>query len=122
MIYPIFDVSRHGRDLHLWLRDLEECVITALAKIGIPASRESVNSGVWVGGDKICAIGIKLRRWISMHGLALNCDVDLEPFGTIVPCGIRGDYGVTSITRVLGRPVTTDEMKEPLIDAFAARF
>lgn len=122
VIYPVFDVAGRGKDLHRWLRDLEGVVIEVLGEFGIDAARLAVNSGVWIGTDKVCAIGIKLRRWVSTHGLALNCDVDLEPFGTIVPCGIRGEYGVTSISRTLERPVTVEDAKPLVIAAFARRF
>lgn len=122
VMYPVFDVSQRGKDLHRWLRDLEGIVIDALAQFGIEGSRLAVNSGVWIGENKVCAMGIKLRRWVSTHGLALNCDVDLAPFGTIVPCGIRGDFGVTSISRTLERTVTVDEAKPVVVEAFARRF
>lgn len=122
VMYPVFDVSQRGKDLHRWLRDLEGVVIDVLDEFGIEAGRLAVNSGVWVGEDKICAIGIKLRRWVSTHGLALNLDVDLEPFGTIVPCGIRGGYGVTSVSRTLERTVTVADAKPLVIAAFARRF
>lgn len=117
--YPILRLDPFDRDLHRYLRFLEECVIHTCARFGLAAGRNPVNTGVWVGNRKICAMGIKVRRWVSFHGLALNCDVDLANFGTIVPCGIRGAYGVTSLTQELGRPVTVDEARDPLVDAFA---
>ena len=122
VIYPIFDVSHRGKDLHRWLRDLEGVVIDVLADLGIEAGRLAVNSGVWIGEDKVCAIGIKLRRWVSTHGLALNLDIDLAPFATIVPCGIRGGYGVTSVSRTLERRVTVEQAKPLVVAAFARRF
>lgn len=122
VMYPVFDVSERGKDLHRWLRDLEGVIIDLLAGFGIESGRLAVNSGVWIGEDKVCAIGIKLRRWVSTHGMALNLDVDLAPFATIVPCGIRGGYGVTSVSRTLERSVTVEEAKPLVVEAFARRF
>lgn len=115
--YPIFDLQPFEKDLHRWLRFLEETVISVLRPFGLEGTRNAVNTGVWIDNRKICAIGIKVRRWVSMHGLALNCDIDLTPYGLIVPCGIKGDYGVTSISRELGRTVQVEEVKPLLIQA-----
>lgn len=120
--YPIFALEPLGKDLHRWLRELESTVIETIAAFGLVGERNSVNTGVWVGNRKICAMGIKVRRWVSMHGLALNCDPDLGAFGLIVPCGIRGDYGVTSLSQELGRMVGIDEAKPRLVEAFRRRF
>lgn len=106
--YPIFHLGHFGRDLHKWLRDLEEAVIVALASFGLEGRRFPPHTGVWVAGEKVCAIGIKVRKWTSMHGIALNCSNPLEPFGWIVPCGIEG-HGVTSLTELLGREVGVEE-------------
>ena len=114
--YPLLDLSRRGRDLHRYLRLLEEAVIGAVGALGLPGERNAVNTGVWIGNRKVCAMGIKVRRWVTMHGLALNCDTDLAPYATIVPCGVRGDYGVTSLSRELGRRVTVEEAKPVLIE------
>ena len=119
--YPIFDLNRHGRDLHKWLRDLEEAVIVLLAEYGLEGYRFPPHTGVWVKGKKICAIGIKVKRWVSMHGIALNCNNDLSVFESFVPCGIVG-YGVTSISQELGRDVGIEEVKPKLIEAFAKVF
>jgi len=119
--YPIFNVADVGRDLHRWLRDLEECVIRATETLGLSGYRFPPHTGVWVEGRKVCAIGIKVRRWVSMHGLAINCNNDLAPFDLIVPCGIR-EYGVTSLSRELGRDVPIDEVKPLLAQAFEAVF
>ncbi len=119
--YPIFDLNEIERDLHKWLRNIEEAIIVALSDFGIEARRFPPHTGVWVGDRKIAAIGIKIRKWVSMHGLALNCDNDLGPFGLIVPCGIKG-YGVTSISQELGRRVTTEEAKTRIVDAFIELF
>ena len=119
--YPIFDLRLIGQDLHRWLRDIEQAIILAIGDFGIEGRRFAPNTGVWVGDRKIAAIGIKVRKWISMHGLALNCDNDLAPFGTIVPCGIEG-YGVTSLTQEAGCRITADEAKPALIGAFESLF
>lgn len=117
VIYPIFDVARRGRDLHKWLRDLEETVIVAAREFGIEATRFPPNTGVWANGRKMAAIGIKVKRWVSMHGIALNCDNDLTPFDWIVPCGIL-DYGVTSLSAESGRRVTIEDAKPAVARAF----
>src|SRR4029079_9392769 len=116
-----FDLNRHGRDLHKWLRDLEEVVIIALAEFGLEGYRFAPHTGVWVNGKKICAIGIKVKRWVSIHGIALNCNNDLSVFDSFVPCGIVG-YGVTSISHELGRDVGMGAVKPKLIEAFAKVF
>ncbi|MCC6628388.1 MAG: lipoyl(octanoyl) transferase LipB [Chloroflexi bacterium] len=101
--YPIIDLHSRGRDIHRYLRLLEEAVIRALADVGVAASRLPPHTGVWVGEEKIAAIGVKVSRGVTLHGLALNIDPDLSHFDAIVPCGIH-DKGVTSVARVLGRP------------------
>lgn len=113
--YPLIDLAKRGRDLHRYLRSLEEAVIEVLGSLGLQGERNAANTGVWVGNRKLCAMGIKVRRWVTMHGLALNCDVDLAPYSTIVPCGVRGDYGVTSLSQELGRRVTVEEVKPLLV-------
>lgn len=119
--YPIFDVSKRGKDLHVWMRQLEEAVIQALEEFGLRGERLDVNSGVWIDQKKVCAIGIKLKRWVSMHGIAINCDLSLEPFSWFVPCGIR-THGVTSISQALNKTVTTDEFKAALTRGFEQVF
>jgi lipoate-protein ligase B len=122
VIYPIFNLNDFGKDLHKWLRDLEETIILTLNHFNLQGIREpDINTGVWVGGKKIAAIGIKVRRWVSMHGIALNCNNDLSPFATIIPCGTR-DYGVTSLTQELGREINIDEAKPTVARAFEQVF
>ena len=121
VIYPVFNVADFGRDLHRWMRDLEETIIRAIAPLGLQGKRSPVNTGVWLGEKKVAAIGVKVRRWVSMHGIALNCDNDLRPFQYIVPCGIR-THGVTSLSEELGRPVTVEEMKPAVRKAFEEVF
>ena len=119
--YPIFDVAKHGKDLHKWMRDLEQVVIQALSEFDLVGVRLDVNSGVWTNEKKICAIGIKIKRWVSMHGIAINCNTDLSPFSTIVPCGIRS-HGVTSVSQELGRVVTVEDFAPALIRGFQTVF
>lgn len=121
VIYPIFDLRRHGQDLHKWLRDLEEAIIDVCGSYGLAGVRFAVNTGVWVGDKKIAAMGIKVSKWISLHGIALNCDNDLAPFEWIVPCGITG-YGVTSLTKEVGQPVTAEMAKPRVLAAFSRVF
>lgn len=100
--YPILDLRKHGQDLHKYLRDLEEVVILTLSHYGINGYRIAGLTGVWVDEAKIAAIGIKVSRWVSMHGLAFNRDLDLTPMRRdFIPCGIR-DRGVTSLREILG--------------------
>jgi len=121
VIYPIFNLAEVGKDLHKWLRDLEQTIIKTLDSFGLKGERFPPHTGTWVGDRKIAAIGIKVRRWVSMHGIALNCDSDLEPFESIVPCGIR-DYGVTSLSQELGRKVAIEEAKPVVAMAFRRVF
>jgi lipoate-protein ligase B len=119
--YPIFDVSQHGRDLHKFLRDLEEVLIRALAEFGIEAHREAGYTGAWVGSAKIAAIGIKVTKWVSMHGFALNVCNDLRLFQTIVPCGIA-DRPVTSMQQILGHAIPMESVKQSIVKAFEEVF
>lgn len=121
VVYPIFRVSEFGRDLHKWLRNLEETILRTTSRFGIVGRRLPPHTGVWVGDRKIAAIGIKVRRWTSMHGIALNCDGDLAAFETIVPCGIEG-YGVTSLTQEVGRQVSVAHAMEAVAESFESVF
>lgn len=115
--YPILALPAPRRDLHRYVRDLEEVLIQALRTWDIDAGRVPGLTGVWVGQEKIAAIGVRVSRWVTSHGIALNVTTDLSCFGLIVPCGIA-DKGVTSIERVLGRRVEMAEAEA----AFAASF
>ena len=119
--YPILDLHPDRRDVGRYLRDLEEVLIRTLAHLGIASGRQAEGTGVWAGGAKIAALGVHLSRWVTTHGFALNVTTDLTHFDLIVPCGIR-TRGVTSIARLLGRPVTFAEVVEPLVAEFGARF
>lgn len=104
VVYPIFDLNNYYKDTHRFLRDLEEAVILTLKDLGIESGREEEYTGVWVGEKKICAIGIKVSRWITMHGLALNVNNDLSYFNKIIPCGIF-HKDVTSISSELRKEI-----------------
>ena len=119
--YPILRLDRHGRDVHRYLRDLEEVLLRCLARLGVEGRRSDGQTGVWVGDEKIAAIGVAVRRWVTYHGLAINVQPNLEHFGLIVPCGIR-DKGVTSLAKILGRPVSVAEVKGPLVECIAEVF
>ena len=116
--YPILDLHRYGRDLHRYLRQLEESLIVALHVFGIDAGRLPPHTGVWVGQEKVAAIGVKASHWITQHGFALNVDPNLTHFTGIVPCGIE-DKGVTSMRQLLGRPVPLSEV-QPVVEASMA--
>ena len=119
--YPILNLNNYYRDVHRYLRDLEEVILKTLAKFSITARRVEESTGVWVdtpsGPEKICAIGVKVTRWITMHGFALNMNANLDYFNHIIPCGIS-DKGVTSMSKILDRLV--DE--RAVIDAVDASF
>jgi lipoate-protein ligase B len=119
--YPILRLDLHGRDVHRYLRDLEEVLIRLLARFGVEAGRSEGQTGVWVGRRKVAAIGVAIRRWVTYHGFALNVCPDLGHFGLIVPCGIRGK-GVTSLEKLLGRPVSVAEVKVPLVECMVEVF
>lgn len=116
--YPILDLDQFKPDIHLYLRNIEEAVIQLCAEYGIKGERFDKYTGVWIDPGtpqerKICAIGVKTSRWITMHGFALNVNTNLEYFGNIVPCGIV-DKDVTSLQRELGRKVNMEEVKNKL--------
>ncbi|HXQ29318.1 MAG TPA: lipoyl(octanoyl) transferase LipB [Gemmatimonadales bacterium] len=99
--YPILDLARHRRDLHWYLRTLEEVLIAALAALGVSAKREPGYTGVWTAERKIASLGVHVRQWVTWHGFALNVTTELGEFARIVPCGIR-DVEMTSVARELG--------------------
>lgn len=119
--YPIIKLSDWKEDTHLYLRGLEEVIIQTCAEYGLITGRNSKHTGVWIGERKIAAIGIKISRWITMHGFAFNVNTDLNYFGGIIPCGIK-DKDVTSLQRELGREIKIDEVKSKLIENFQKFF
>lgn len=114
--YPILNLERFGKDLHKYLRNLEEVVINILKELNIDSDRKDKYTGVWIGEEKICAMGIHVKKWITTHGIALNNDIDLSLFDSIIPCGIR-DVGVTSIKK-LDIEVEMSILKEKFVDNF----
>ena len=123
--YPILDLNPDRRDVHRYVRDIEEVLIQAVASFGVPATRVPGLTGVWVGPagreEKVAAIGIRISRWITSHGFALNVSTNLAHFDFIVPCGIT-DHGVTSLERLLGRAVPMRAAEDAVVAAFAAVF
>jgi lipoyl(octanoyl) transferase len=119
--YPILDLNNYFLDIHRYLRSLEEVIIHALVGFGILAEREKDMTGVWVKGEKIAAIGVKVSRWVTMHGFALNVQTDLTKFDRIIPCGIF-HKGVTSMQRVLGQEVPIESVQKAIVDSFAGIF
>ena len=120
--YPIFDLNPDRRDVHRYVRDLEEVLIRAATWFGIDARRVPGLTGVWAGEpgreEKLAAIGVRISRWITSHGFALNVGTNLDHFNLIVPCGIA-DRGVTSLSRLLGRDVTMAEAEDAVVRGFA---
>lgn len=119
--YPIIDLKRHRRDLHWYLRQVEEALIRGLATLGIAALRREALTGVWIGDRKIASIGVHARDWVTWHGFALNVSTDLASFDLIVPCGIPGVV-MTSVERELGRDVRLSEAEDAVVRAFAGVF
>ena len=124
--YPILDLENFYRDIHKYLRDLEDVVINTLDYFNISASGNSKETGVWldVGTPeerKICAMGIKVSRWVTMHGLALNVNTNLSYFNGIIPCGIS-EKGVTSISNELNKTIKLDLVRKVLTENFLKKF
>nr|WP_254896050.1 lipoyl(octanoyl) transferase LipB [Synechococcus sp. HK05] len=120
VLYPVLNLQRHGADLHLYLRELEGVVIDLLAELGLQGARLEGLTGVWLEGQKVAAIGVGARRWISQHGLALNVDADLAGFAQVVPCGIAD----RPVGRLLQwRPeLTAGALRPLLLRCFSRRF
>jgi lipoyl(octanoyl) transferase len=119
--YPILDLKPDRCDVHRYVRDLEDVLIRTAADFGIDACRVAGLTGVWVGREKLAAIGVRLSRWITCHGFALNVATDLEYFSLIVPCGIVG-RGVTSFERLLGHSVDRSAVEDRIVGHFADVF
>ncbi len=125
--YPILDLDNFFTDIHKYLRFLEEVVIRTLAEYGIKSERSSGETGVWLDAEnplkarKICALGVRASRWVTMHGFAFNINTDLNYFGNIIPCGIS-DKAVTSLDKELGRKIDEEEVKQKIKKHFAELF
>jgi len=119
--YPIIDLTKWQEDTHKYLRAIEEVIIKTCAKFNLIANRHSEFTGVWIDDKKIAAIGIKVSRWITMHGFAFNVNTDLSLFDGIIPCGIR-DKKVTSMQNELGLTMNINEVKSILLKNFTEVF
>ena len=120
--YPLLDLARHGADVHRYLRALEGALIAALAGFGIDARRREGYAGVWLDERrKIASIGVGLRRWLTLHGFALNVNCDLARFDVIVPCGLGG-VRMVSMASVLGRELDFGEVTDCVEDALRKAF
>lgn len=119
--YPIIELPVDRHDVHRYVRDLEEVLIQAVSDFGITASRIPGLTGIWVGDTKLAAIGVRISRWVTSHGFALNVSTDLSHFGLIVPCGIS-DKGVTSMERLLNRRVLMAEVTDAVVTRFHGLF
>ena len=119
--YPVIDLKPGRCDVHRYVRDLENVLIGVAGDFGVEAAAVPGLTGVWVGRDKLAAIGVRIARWVTSHGFALNVTTDLEYFNLIVPCGIA-DRGVTSLGRLLGRPIDRQVVEDSIVARFAAVF
>ena len=124
--YPIIDLENFFTDIHKYLRLLEEAIILTIAEYGLKGERSEGETGVWLGvgtpfARKICAMGIRASRWVTMHGFALNVNVNLGYFDNIIPCGIRGK-AVTSMEVELGKKISEEEVKEKILKHFKTLF
>lgn len=119
--YLILRLDRHGRDVHLFMRNLEESVIRVLARYGVAGGRVEGLTGVWVGHEKVAAAGVAITRWVTYHGIALNVCPQMDHFGLIVPCGIA-DRGVTSLSALAGREVSVAEVRPLMAECVAEVF
>ncbi|WP_428741045.1 lipoyl(octanoyl) transferase LipB [Tenacibaculum sp.] len=124
--YPILDLENFFTDIHKYLRLLEEAIILTIAEYGLKGERSEGETGVWLGvgtpfARKICAMGIRASRWVTMHGFALNVNANLGYFDNIIPCGIRGK-AVTSMDVELGKKISEDEVKEKILKHFKELF
>ena len=121
VVYPIIDLKPDRKDVRKYIWSLEETMIRTCSDFGLAAERIEGLNGAWVEGRKIGAVGVRISRWVTMHGLALNASTDLGHFELIVPCGIR-DKSVTSLSAELGRTISAEEVLEPLAIHFASLY
>jgi lipoyl(octanoyl) transferase len=119
--YGIVDLKRHGRDVALYLRKLEEALIALCARYGLAGSRRDGMTGVWLGESKVCAMGVRVDHWVTAHGFALNVGHDLADFDLIVPCGIRS-HGVTSLARAGAGDNGLEDMARAAAEELARTF
>ncbi|MBP7173983.1 MAG: lipoyl(octanoyl) transferase LipB [Cloacibacterium sp.] len=124
--YPILDLENFFTDIHLYMRNLEEVIIRTIAEYGLKGERSQGETGVWIDvgkpyARKMCAMGVKASRWVTLHGFALNVNTDMKYFEYIIPCGIR-DKQVTSLKRELEREVAIEEVKQKITKHFGEVF
>lgn len=119
--YPILDLTNYGKDLHLYLRYLEEVIIGTLTEFNVLAQRKRGLTGVWVEDKKIASIGVQAKNWISMHGFAFNINCDLSYFNLIQPCGLKSQV-MTSLAHLLQKDIRVGEVEERIISHFAKVF
>lgn len=119
--YPILDLRQHGKDLHKLMDQYEEVIVRILGEYNIKAGRIPEYPGVWVGQEKICALGIGVSNWVSYHGWAFNINPDMTHFSYITPCGIR-EKGVTSLKNVLGRDISVEDILPQVVKNFGEVF
>ena len=115
--YPIMDLHNYKMSISWYMRSLEEVIIRSLDKFGISADRKDSLTGVWVEDEKIAALGVRISRWVTMHGFALNINTDLSYYDSIIPCGIF-DYGITSMKHILGEKQNISKIKSILSAVF----
>ena len=120
--YPILDLNQYKRSITWYMRELEQLIIDVLKEYDINGDRKKGVTGVWVKGKKIAALGVRISKWVTMHGFSLNINPDLKYYQGIIPCGIK-DYGVTSMADLLGNDVPDMlEIKDTLVQHFIAKF
>lgn len=119
--YPILDLRPDRCDVHRYVRDLEEALILSAAAFGVTSGRVPGLTGTWVGNEKLAAIGVRISRWVTSHGFALNVTTNLNNFSLIVPCGIV-DKGVTSLDRLTAAPVSMDRVQDAVVNAMGRVF
>ncbi len=119
--YPILDLSNYKKSVSWYMRTLEQVLIDTLIEFKITAHRNDGLTGVWVGAEKIAALGVRISRWVTMHGFALNVNPDLSFYDGIIPCGIF-DHGVTSMEQLLGETQNSDNVKNMVIEKFNKYF
>jgi lipoate-protein ligase B len=119
--YPIVSLDATGRDLHHYLRMLEQVLLDTVELFGVKAGRVNGQTGIWAEGKKLASIGVGVRRWVSWHGFALNVGPDLSGFDTIVPCGLKG-VEMTSLAKITGREIALEEVQKELVRSFGRVF
>ncbi len=121
VVYPIIDLNNYKKSVNWYMRAIEQVTIDSLFKYKIKAERNNNLTGVWVNDEKIAAQGVKISRWVTMHGFSINVNTNLDFYDNIIPCGIF-DKGVTSISQILGRVINMDKLKKIVLEKFNLNF